>query len=143
MIMNKLRLFLKYLFLWNIGGLTYYIIELLYRGYSHWTMYLLSAILFILIGLINEFLSWDTPFLIQCVIGSVFVTIFEFFTGCLVNLWLRWNVWDYSNIFGNILGQICLPFSLLWIVLSGFAIILDDYLRYYFFNEEKPHYKFL
>ena len=104
-------------------------------------MFLLASFLFILIGLINEFLSWDTPLFIQSIIGAIIVTVFEFITGCIVNLWLGLNIWDYSNEPLNVMGQICLPFTLIWIVLSCIAIILDDYLRYYIFNEEKPHYK--
>ena len=140
--MNKyIKLFLKYLFLGFIGGFTYYNIELMYRGYSHISMFLLASFLFILIGLMNEFLSWDTPLFIQSIIGAIIVTAFEFITGCIVNLWLGLNIWDYSNEPLNVMGQICLPFTLIWIVLSCIAIILDDYLRYYIFNEEKPHYK--
>ena len=140
--MNKyIKLFLKYLFLGFIGGFTYYNIELIYRGYSHISMFLLASFLFILIGLINEFLSWDTPLFIQSIIGAIIVTVFEFITGCIVNLWLGLNIWDYSNEPLNVMGQICLPFTLIWIVLSCIAIVLDDYLRYYIFNEEKPHYK--
>lgn len=140
--MNKyIKLFLKYLFLGFIGGFTYYNIELIYRGYSHISMFLLASFLFILIGLINEFLSWDTPLFIQSIIGAIIVTVFEFITGCIVNLWLGLNIWDYSNEPLNVMGQICLPFTFIWIVLSCIAIILDDYLRYYIFNEEKPHYK--
>ena len=140
--MNKyIKLFLKYLFLGFIGGFTYYNIELIYRGYSHISMFLLASFLFILIGLINEFLSWDTPLFIQSIIGAIIVTVFEFITGCIVNLWLGLNIWDYSHEPLNVMGQICLPFTLIWIVLSCIAIILDDYLRYYIFNEEKPHYK--
>ena len=140
--MNKyITLFLEYLFIGFIGGFTYYNIELIYRGYSHISMFLLASFLFILIGLINEFLSWDTPLFIQSIIGAIIVTVLEFITGCIVNLWLGLTIWDYSNEPLNVMGQICLPFTLIWIVLSCIAIILDDYLRYYIFNEEKPHYK--
>ena len=94
-----------------IGGITYVIIELIWRGHSHISMFILTA----------------------C----------EFITGVIVNIWLGLGVWDYSTLPFNILGQICLPFSLLWIIISCLAIILDDYLRYWIFNEEKPHYKFV
>lgn len=136
--MNKV---VKYLILGNTGGVIYYLLETIYKGYSHWTMYLLSAFLFILIGLINELFTWEINFIFQCIIGSIIVTTFEFITGCIVNLWLKWNIWDYSGVFGNVLGQICLPFSLIWVLLSGVAIIVDDYLRYFLFNEEKPKYR--
>ena len=49
--------------------------------------------------------------------------------------------WDYSDMPFNILGQVCLPFSALWVLLSALAIILDDYLRYWLYHEEQPHYR--
>ena len=132
----------KIFILFAIGGFIYYLIEIIYRGYSHWTMIILGGVCFIAIGSINEFISWELLFLKQCIIGSIIVTFLEFITGCIVNICLIWNVWDYSNVPFNILGQICVPFSLIWIIISGIAIILDDWLRYYLFNEEKPHYRF-
>lgn len=138
---KQLKLLSKYLFLFCIGAGLYISIEIIYRGYSHWTMSILGGISFISIGLINELLSWDTPIWIQCFIGGLLITLYEFIAGIILNIWLHLGIWDYSHMPLNILGQICLPFSLLWCGLSLVAIILDDYLRYYFFNEEKPKYK--
>lgn len=127
--------------LFTIGGLAYFIIELLYRGYSHWTMFLVGGLCFLWIGLINEVLPWELGIIIQGIIGSCIVTFIELITGIFVNVLLGMNVWNYSNLPFNIMGQICLPFSILWIFLSIGAIIIDDWLRYKLFNEEKPHYK--
>lgn len=138
--MNKtLKAILKYLILFIIGAISYYGLENFWRGFSHWTMALLGGTCFVLIGGINEFFTWEMPLWKQCLIGTTVVTILEFITGCIVNLWLRWNVWHYEYF--DILGQICLPFSLLWFVLSGLAIVVDDWLRYWLFGEEKPRYK--
>jgi uncharacterized membrane protein len=82
-------------------------------------------------------------FLLQSLIGAGIITGAELVTGIIVNIWLGLNVWDYSAIPTNIMGQICLPFSLLWVLLSGVAIVLDDYVRFWFFGEEKPHYSLL
>ena len=41
---------------------------------------------------------------------------------------------------GNLLGQICPQFALLWVALSALAIVLDDIIRWRFFGEDKPHY---
>lgn len=131
---------LKTFILFLVGGIAYIIIELLYRGYSHWTMFLLGGLCFILIGGINNYISWDMLLWKQMLLGSVIITLLEFVCGCIVNLLLHWNVWDYSNLPFNILGQICLPFSILWFFISFVAIVLDDYIRYWFFDEEKPHY---
>lgn len=138
--MDKLKPALKHAVLAAVGGSVYVLLELALRGRSHWTMFLLGGLCFVLIGLINEVIPWETPLLLQGVIGSAIVTALEFATGCIVNLWLGWGVWDYSNLPFNILGQICLPFSLLWVVVSVAAVVLDDWLRYRWFGEDKPHY---
>ena len=116
-------------------------IEILYRGYTHWSMGILGGISFVSIGLINEILSWDTPLAIQALIGSIMITLYEFITGVILNIWLGLGIWNYSNLSFNILGQICLPFSIIWYFLSIVGICLDDFLRWKFFGEEKPRYK--
>ena len=133
----------KYSFLGAIGGTVYFILENIWRGYSHWTMFILGGICFITLGLINEFLSWDTPLISQMVIGSIIITALEFITGCIVNLWLGWNVWDYSNLPYNLLGQISLFSSIGWIGLSLVGIVLDDFIRWKWFGEDKPRYKWI
>ena len=134
---------LKPLILLSIGGFLYVMIELVFRGRTHWTMFLVGGLCFWLIGLINEIIPWEMLLWKQCIVGAVIVTTVEFISGCIINLGLGWNVWDYSNMPLNFLGQVCLPFSLLWVLLSAVAIVLDDYLRYWIYGEEKPHYKLL
>ena len=141
MIKKIFKLIIKYVVLFVMGGLVYMSLELLWRGYTHWTMGVLGGICFICLGLINELLSWETPLALQMLIGSTIITILEFITGCIVNLWLGWNVWDYSNLPLNLLGQICLPFSILWYFISAIGIVIDDYIRYIYFDEERPRYK--
>ena len=131
---------LKYFILGWFGGSTYCSLEVIFRGRSHWSMIALAFILFLLIGSLNNLFPWEMSLAKQGVIGACIVTVLEFITGCIINIWLGWNVWDYSNMPLNILGQVCLPFSLLWILLSIVCIIVDDYLRYLMFNEQMPHY---
>ena len=133
----------KYFILGIIGGAVYVLLEMLWRGYSHWTMFLLGAICFILIGLVNEVFEWDTPLILQMFCGCAIITALEFVTGCIVNLWLGWDVWDYSRYKFNVLGQISLRSSVGWYFLSLVGIVLDDYIRYWFFDEEKPRYKII
>lgn len=140
---KTLKLLLKYGFLYCVGGSTYYGIEILWRGYSHWTMFCLAGMCFIFAGLLNEIESWETPLWRQILQALGFTLTGEFLCGCVVNLWLGWGVWDYSNVTFNLLGQICLPYALLWTPLILVAIVLDDYLRYWFFGEEKPRYKLI
>lgn len=133
----------KYEFLFFVGATIYVIIEKLYRGYSHWTMFLLGGICFIALGLINEVIPWNMPLLLQMFIGGIIVTVLEFITGCVVNLWLGWNVWDYSELPFNLWGQISLFSSIGWVGLSLVGIVLDDFIRWKFFSEDKPHYLWL
>lgn len=137
------RLLNKYLPLFDVGGLLYILLELAWRGWSHWTMFVLGGLCFIGLGLINEVLSWEMPLWRQILVGACLITVLEFLTGCVVNLWLGWGVWDYSNKPGNILGQICPQFFLLWLLVSLAGIVLDDWLRYWWFGEEWPHYRLL
>jgi uncharacterized membrane protein len=82
---------------------------------------------------------------LQSIIGGFIIVSLEFVTGLIVNKWAcpalgRPIVWDYSNIPGNILGQICPQFFVAWVVLAAVCILVDDYLRYRIYGEEKPHY---
>lgn len=140
----------KALVLWGIGGLMYICCELFFRGYSHWTMFIVGGICFFLIGAINEWIPWEMPLWQQAIIGAVIVTAVEFVSGCVINIWLGWAVWDYSDIPFNILGQICLPFFFVWMALSVFGIILDDWIRYGIYKlfpnmeeRQKPNYKLI
>ena len=136
-----MRKLLKFLILLSSGGLTYVLIELLFRGRSHWSMFLVGGICFVLIGGLNNWFPWNWSILRQMGISAAIVTAVEFVSGILLNMVLNLDVWDYSNMPFNIIGQICLPFTVAWYILSLLAIVLDDHLRYWIFGEEKPRYK--
>ena len=132
--------------LFCVGGSIYITIEVLWRAFrgsdpTHWTMFILGGLCFLAIGAINEYFSWETPFATQTIVGTSIVLLLEFIFGCILNLWLGLGIWDYSDTPFNILGQVCLPFAVAWLFLVAVAIVLDDYLRYWLFKEEKPKYK--
>lgn len=131
----------KALALMGIGGAIYAVIELIWRGHTHWTMALLGGLLFVLIGAINEYTPWCIPLWRQGVIGALIVTWAELVAGLVLNVWLRLGIWDYSNLPGNFMGQICPQFTAAWVLLSVVAVVLDDWLRYWLFGEDRPHYK--
>lgn len=131
---------LKHATLALIGGCIYYAIEIAWRGHSHWTMAVLGGICFVLVGGINEYFPWSMPLALQGVIGAAIITALEFVSGVALNVWLGLGIWDYSTMPLNVMGQICLPFTLLWVPLSVVAVVLDDWLRYWLFGEERPHY---
>lgn len=142
-------------FLFAVGGRLYTWIEILWRGWTHWTMFLLGGNGFVVLGLLNEYkIPWHWCLLRQAVAGACIITVMEFITGCIVNLWLGWGVWDYSDLPFNLMGQICLYYFLLWIPLSMIGIVLDDWIRYWLYlllrgyipwmqKRERPRYKFV
>ena len=132
----------KYLILLVVGGAAYYGIEIVARGFSHWTMFFVGGICFVLVGIINE-ATPKIPLLQQMILSAAIITAIEFVSGCILNIWLGLNIWDYSDEVGNVLGQICPGHTLYWFLLSLVGIVLDDYIRHYFFGEEKPSYRFV
>lgn len=101
-------------------------------------MFLLGGLCFWLIGRLDRRKS--IPVSVQACLGAMLVTVLEFFTGLVVNLWLGLAVWDYSYLPMNLLGQICLYYFTLWIPLSAAAVFLDDALRQILFGTQRPHY---
>lgn len=135
------RQFSKIPFLFGVGGGLYYLLEIWFRGYSHWSMAILGGICFVLIGLLDETYPRRFPMWLQMLLSAMIITTMEFAAGWILNIRLGWNVWDYGKVPFNVLGQICLPFTILWYFLSFAGIVLDDYLRYWFFGEPKPRYR--
>lgn len=111
-----------------IGGVVYMGIEILWRGHTHWSMGVLGGLCFVLIGLLDEWFE-HPPLLLQMVQGAAIVTMLELITGIIVNLHLGWNVWDYSDMPGNFMGQVCPQFLVAWFFLSAAAIKLENTLH--------------
>ena len=133
---------LKNVVLSVVGGLSYGIIELIYRQKTYFLMILCGAIAIILLDKINDYISWDMDILLQGCIGSLIITGMEFTIGNLYLMGIVPKMWDYSNVWLNYKGIICLPFSLIWILLSICAILLADTINYYVFHElPVPYYK--
>lgn len=123
-----------------IGGCIYMCIEFLYRGYTHWTMGVVGGLCFVAVGLLNEELPWHMCFETQMLYGGAMITCVEFVAGCVLNLWLHLNIWDYHQLPGNILGQVCPQFAAIWTALSAVIIPLDDWLREKLFGEPRQKY---
>lgn len=141
--MKNLNTLSKYLILFLIGGITYYFIEILYRGYSHFSMIIVGGLCFILIGSINNFSNKEIPLLLQMFISVFIIDFIELISGIIINKILLLDVWDYSNLRFNFLGQISLRSSITWFFLSFMSIYVYDLLRHILYNEEKHKYKFI
>lgn len=112
----------KYIIIFGLGAFIYGAIEVIVRGYTHWTMALTGGAVMALFMLINR--SRDVNILLRCLLGALVITSLEFAVGAVVNLGLGWDVWDYSEKPFNIMGQICPLFTLGWFALSlpGFML---------------------
>ena len=133
----------KNLFLFIFGFMAYITIEVFWRGYSYPLMGLCGAIAFIAIDNINNKISWDVDILVQGAIGSIIITLMEFIIGSLSLQGILQQMWDYTNVPLNYKGIICLPFSIIWFLLSIGAVLLADCINYYILNEDDvvPYYK--
>ena len=138
--LNKQNI-IKYIVLLYTGFTSYITIECLFRGYSFAFMGVCGAIDFILIDSINNKVSWDIPLIVQGVIGSGIITFTELIAGELDKHILHIGMWDYSNMLFNFDGVICLEFSLIWILVSIYAVLVADFINYYLLKDgEKPYY---
>lgn len=117
-----------------VGGIGYALIELFYRGFTHWTMMFTGGFCFLGIYIINLCLP-HVHIIKKTALGMLLILFAEFTVGCIVNLWLGWNVWDYSNLPFNLFGQICLYYSLMWCTLT-FPIHWYWQLNFDGFNEK-------
>lgn len=103
--------------LFSIGGLAYGAIEIVWRQHTHWTMIVTGGACFMCLYRFFEKRK-DMSLFKKCVSGSAIISGVEFFTGLIVNVACKMNVWDYSNLPFNIMGQISLIYSFLWGLLT-------------------------
>ena len=98
-----------------LGSILYGLTEIMWRGWTHWTMLLCGGLCFTLMYLVSgsELSLFKKWLLSTCIITTV-----EFMAGCIVNLRLHWQIWDYSSMPFNLFGQICPQFILMWFALS-------------------------
>lgn len=115
----------EYLCVFLSGSIIYNLIELAWRGYTHWSMSIAGGVCMLSLHVINE-KTEGMKKIAKCLIGAGVITAVEFAAGVVVNIFFRLDVWDYSALPGNILGQICPYFTLLWLALTVPAYLLSD-----------------
>ena len=117
----------KALRIFSIGFFGYGLIEIMFRGYTHWSMLLTGGACMLTLSYFDLAYK-NAPLLLKAIGGSVIITIFEFSVGTIVNLLFHMNVWDYSLLPFNLLGQICLPFSILWFFICLILLVISKLL---------------
>lgn len=100
-----------------IGAIGYAAIEIIWRGHTHWSMMIAGGLAFVMFSIVSERLRGKN-ILVKAAVCGLGVTAIEFVFGVIFNLWLKMNVWDYSYMPLNILGQICPVFTLMWVGLA-------------------------
>ena len=122
----------KNVLLFIIGGIGYMLIELLFRGRTHITMFFAGGLSLLMFFIIEEKFK-DLPLLLKATLASLSVTFIELVFGIIFNLIFDMKVWDYSDRMFNFLGQICPLFSLAWAALAMIVLPIvkrtDEYIE--------------
>ncbi|MGM9665951.1 MAG: hypothetical protein ACI3XX_05385 [Eubacteriales bacterium] len=105
------------LWLFLCGGAIYSLIEILWRGWTHPSMFIVGGLGFVFLYNISMTLGIKSR-LIRCALGAFCITLLELGSGIIINIFLGMRVWDYSARPFNFLGQICLLYCFLWFLLS-------------------------
>ena len=98
--------------LFAVGGMGYVLLEFLWRGWSHISMFAAGGVCFLLLGRLEE-TEPKLPAAVRPLAGAAIITMVELAAGLAVNR--DYAVWDYRDRPGNFCGQICPLYSFLWI----------------------------
>lgn len=129
------------------GGAVYFLLEVAWKTVSghperiHWSMLVVAVILSLALERGGAQCPWEWSLPLQALVCTVLITAVEFVAGLVLNAWLGQGIWDYSQMPGNLWGQICPQFSAAWSPLILLAIVLDDCIRWRCFGEEQPRYR--
>ena len=108
-------------FVFITGACGYGLIEIIWRGYTHWTMEFVGGLCFLILYYVFDYMS-EKPLVLKCLAGSLIITTVELISGILINIVFSLDVWDYSDMPYNFLGQVCLFYSVMWFFLSGVTV---------------------
>ena len=131
-----MNFFLKLAFLFCIGSLLGWCIEVLFRRFfsaKKWInpgflvgpylpLYGFSLCTLYLLAMLEEFIPISFPVLRKLVLFAVMalcVTAIEYVTGLIFIKRLKIKLWDYSDCWGNVDGVICPLFTFFWALLSA------------------------
>lgn len=116
----------EYIYMFFIGAVCYGLIEIMWRGHTHWTMVLTGGVCVAILHWSN-IRHYHESLWIKCAYGCMYITLVEFAVGWIVNIRLNMNVWDYSDRFLNIMGQVCLLYSVFWYFLTIPTVLVSNY----------------
>ena len=105
----------KYIAIFLLGGFGYSLIEILWRGYTHISMALAGGICTVVLWYLNNKLRCGI--FLKSFTGTLFITLTELVFGIIFNVILKMNVWDYSHLPFNFMGQICITYCFYWFLI--------------------------
>ena len=76
-----------------LGGCAYGLLEVLYRGHTHWTMLVTGGACVLTLFYLRGWLLVQ-PLAVGALAGAVIITAYELAVGLLVNVKFGWHVWD-------------------------------------------------
>ena len=122
----------KLLFIFWAGGIIYQLIEIFWAGHTHSSMFFAGGLCLLMINYIY-YSVWNISPVLTFLLCGTAITAVELSVGYLVNIKLKLNVWNYSTYKYNFKGQICLMYSVLWVLLSIPAVFLCFAINNYIF----------
>ena len=117
--------------IFSIGAVGYGLIELVWRGYTHWSMLTAGGFSFLGLSRISKVMK-KASLLKKAFAGCFIITAIEYIYGIVFNVILKKKIWDYSKLPLNLNGQICILYSFFWIILSIIFIPFADKLQKHF-----------
>ena len=144
--MNRAGRWVLAMLLCTWGATIYFFLEVAYKSLTghperiSWTMLVVAVALCIPVERCGAGLPWGCPLWLQALCCAALVTAVELVSGLVLNLWLGLDIWDYTDLPGNFLGQICPQYSAVWWVLCLVFIPAFDWLRYAVEGIERPCY---
>ena len=76
-----------------LGGMAYGLMEVLFRGHTHWSMVITGGACVLTLYLIMDW-TMNLPLVVAALAGAGIITFYEFCVGLLVNVSFGWHVWD-------------------------------------------------
>lgn len=108
-------------------------------GHSSLWMLPVGGFLSTILGEFNEKKSLaKLDYRVRVILGGIVITAIELISGLILNRLCGFGIWDYSHNPLNFLGQIDALHSTYWVLISPFVFWVDDVIRHYMFNEERP-----
>ena len=119
---------MKYIIIFLTGGFGYNILELLWRGRTHPSMFIAGGLCLLFIYLISQYFKEFSLFR-KSLLSAAVITTVEIIFGVIVNIRMNLDVWDYSVLPLNLIGQVSLIYSFIWFLSSAVMIKTFDFLR--------------